>query len=62
MPLSCEPERLGSHSGTRVAVIIDEFQDMKFYVYNISKELFLEDGCERTSYKWPGSHQSPGYL
>jgi predicted transcriptional regulator len=35
------PERLGSHSGTRVAVIIDEFQDMKFYVYNIDKEVFL---------------------
>ncbi len=38
----CVPERLGSHSGTRVAVIIDEFQDMKFYVYNMSKELFSE--------------------
>jgi len=35
----CEPERLGSHSGTRVAVIIDEFQDMKFYIYNMSPEL-----------------------
>ncbi|MCP4350580.1 MAG: hypothetical protein GY795_34365, partial [Desulfobacterales bacterium] len=35
----CVPERLGSHSGTRVAVIIDEFQDMKFCVYNMSKEL-----------------------
>ncbi|TGO02717.1 hypothetical protein PN36_20185 [Candidatus Thiomargarita nelsonii] len=33
------PERLGSHSGTRVAVIIDEFQDMKFYIYNMSQEL-----------------------
>ena len=29
-----EPERLASHSGTRVAVIIDEFQDMKFYIYD----------------------------
>jgi hypothetical protein len=38
----CVPERLGSHSGTRVAVIIDEFQDMKFYIYNITKELFLD--------------------
>jgi predicted transcriptional regulator len=28
------PERLASHSGTRVAVIIDEFQDMKFYIYD----------------------------
>ena len=36
------PERLGSHSGTRVAVIIDEFQDMKFYVYNMSPELFAD--------------------
>jgi predicted AAA+ superfamily ATPase len=38
----CVPERLGSHSGTRVAVIIDEFQDMKFYIYNMSKELFSD--------------------
>ncbi|MCP4106004.1 MAG: hypothetical protein GY749_10770 [Desulfobacteraceae bacterium] len=37
----CLPERLGSHSGTRVAVIIDEFQDMKFYVYDAaSREHF----------------------
>jgi len=36
------PERLGSHSGTRVAVIIDEFQDLKFYIYNMSKELFSD--------------------
>ncbi|MCP4694492.1 MAG: hypothetical protein GY859_41065 [Desulfobacterales bacterium] len=34
------PERLGSHSGTRVAVIIDEFQDMKFFVHNVSAEKF----------------------
>ena len=33
------PERLGSHSGTRVAVIIDEFQDMQLSVYNMPKEL-----------------------
>ncbi|MDU9050774.1 MAG: hypothetical protein Q3M30_18145 [Candidatus Electrothrix sp. Rat3] len=33
------PERLGSHSGTRVAVIIDEFQDMQFSIYNMPKEL-----------------------
>ncbi len=38
----CEPERLASHSGTRVAVIIDEFQDMKFYVYDMPQELFSE--------------------
>ncbi len=36
------PERLGSRSGTRVAVIIDEFQDMKFCVHNVSAEK-LED-------------------
>lgn len=36
------PERLGSHSGTRVAVIIDEFQDMKFYIYHMSPELFSD--------------------
>lgn len=29
------PERLASHSGTRVAIIIDEFQDMRFYVYDL---------------------------
>uniref|UniRef100_UPI004057C2AB hypothetical protein n=1 Tax=Candidatus Electrothrix sp. TaxID=2170559 RepID=UPI004057C2AB len=33
------PERLGSHSGIRVAVIIDEFQDMQTSVYNMPKEL-----------------------
>jgi predicted AAA+ superfamily ATPase len=38
----CVPERLGSHSGTRVAVIIDEFQDMKFYVYDMPQELFSD--------------------
>jgi len=38
----CEPERLGSHSGTRVAIIIDEFQDMKFYIYDMSPELFAD--------------------
>ncbi|MCP4109625.1 MAG: hypothetical protein GY749_29580 [Desulfobacteraceae bacterium] len=36
----CVPERLGSHSGVRVAVIIDEFQDMKFYVHDVSAEKF----------------------
>ncbi|CAK8718350.1 Restriction endonuclease type IV Mrr domain-containing protein [Candidatus Electrothrix laxa] len=35
----CVPERLSSHSGTRVAVIIDEFQDMQFFVYNMTKKL-----------------------
>ncbi|MDM8528105.1 hypothetical protein QUF58_07815 [Anaerolineales bacterium HSG24] len=28
------PEQLASFSGTRVAVIIDEFQDMKFYIHD----------------------------
>ena len=32
------PEDLGSFSGTRVAVIIDEFQDMKFYIHNVTEE------------------------
>jgi len=36
------PEMLASHSGTRVAVIIDEFQDMKLYVYECSHELFMK--------------------
>ncbi len=38
----CIPEMLASFSGTRVAVIIDEFQDMKFSVYDTSYEHFLE--------------------
>lgn len=32
------PEFLAALSGTRVAVIIDEFQDMKFYVYDVDEE------------------------
>ena len=31
----CLPEQLASYSGIRVAVIIDEFQDMKFYVHDV---------------------------
>ncbi len=42
------PERLASYSGTRVAVIIDEFQDMKFYVYDCSQELFMKMKREGT--------------
>ncbi len=38
------PEMLASLSGTRVAVIIDEFQDMKFSVYDTSEEHFMEMG------------------
>jgi len=37
----CFPERLASYSGTRVAVIIDEFQDMKFYVHNIDEQTIV---------------------
>jgi predicted AAA+ superfamily ATPase len=54
----CEPERLASHSGTRVAVIIDEFQDMKFYIYDMSPELFSEmDSQERLN--GPGAINLP---
>jgi predicted AAA+ superfamily ATPase len=38
----CEPEQLASFTGTRVAVIIDEFQDLKFYIYHMSQELFSD--------------------
>jgi len=49
-----EPEFLASRSGTRVAVIIDEFQDMKFYVYNSGSEEQLE--------KWAKENQGrPSY-
>ncbi|MDM8538591.1 hypothetical protein QUF70_17685, partial [Desulfobacterales bacterium HSG17] len=34
----CTPEDLASFSGTRVAVIIDEFQDMKFYIHEVSED------------------------
>ncbi|SLM30807.1 hypothetical protein MTBBW1_2430003 [Desulfamplus magnetovallimortis] len=42
----CVPEQLASYSGTRVAVIIDEFQDMKFYVHDIEKK-FLDQVIEK---------------
>ncbi len=32
------PEKVASLSGTRVAIIIDEFQDMKFYVFDTDEE------------------------
>lgn len=38
----CEPEELASYTDIRVAVIIDEFQDMKFHIYNMPKQLFSE--------------------
>jgi predicted transcriptional regulator len=34
----CLPEQLASYSGIRVAVIIDEFQDMKFYIHDVEKK------------------------
>jgi predicted transcriptional regulator len=37
-----EPEELASFTGTRVAVIIDEFQDLKFYIYHMPQELFSD--------------------
>ncbi|MCP4401144.1 MAG: hypothetical protein GY801_28085 [bacterium] len=36
------PEDVASFSGIRVAVLIDEFQDMKFYVYDTSSDHFLD--------------------
>jgi len=42
------PERLASYSGTRVAIIIDEFQDMKFYIY---------DGSESELKEWTAANQ-----
>ena len=41
------PERLGSLSGVRVAVIIDEFQDMKFYVHNVDEHALQQIREER---------------
>jgi len=38
----CIPEQLASHSGIRVAVIIDEFQDMKFYIHNVDEDSLME--------------------
>jgi len=43
----CEPERLASYSGVRVAVIIDEFQDMQFYVHDVDDELLKKIKNER---------------
>jgi len=44
----CVPEMLASFSGTRVAVIIDEFQDMNFFVYDTSHTHFMEMGGKGT--------------
>jgi hypothetical protein len=60
MPLFCEPEQLASYTNIRVAVIIDEFQDMKFYVYNMSKELFSKlNSQERLNGQGPSISQPP---
>ncbi|MCP4346471.1 MAG: hypothetical protein GY795_13200 [Desulfobacterales bacterium] len=45
----CVPERLGSHSGIRVAVIIDEFQDMKFYVFDAALQKHLKGPINLTA-------------
>ncbi|CAK8725073.1 ATPase domain protein, prokaryote domain protein [Candidatus Electrothrix laxa] len=42
-----EPEELASFTDVRTAVIIDEFQDMQFCVYNIPKGLLLEMDAKR---------------
>jgi len=44
------PERLASYSGTRVAIIIDEFQDMKFYVYD-SSDTWLKEWMDKNKGK-----------
>ncbi|CAN2050594.1 P-loop domain-containing protein [Candidatus Magnetomoraceae bacterium gMMP-1] len=43
----CIPEQLASLAGTRVAVIIDEFQDMKFYVHDVDKQALERIQTER---------------
>jgi hypothetical protein len=43
------PERLASYSGTRVAIIIDEFQDMKFYVHNVTEDKLKDIRLERNT-------------
>jgi predicted transcriptional regulator len=41
------PEQLGSYSGIRVAVIIDEFQEMKFYIHNVDEQALKTIRTER---------------
>ncbi|NPV54118.1 MAG: hypothetical protein HPY71_11430 [Firmicutes bacterium] len=41
------PEFLGAVLGTHVAVIIDEFQDMKFYIFDVSEERLEQIKNER---------------
>jgi hypothetical protein len=55
----CEPEQLASFTGTRVAVIIDEFQDLKFYVYDMPQALFSEMDS-KGHLNGPGAADLPG--
>ncbi|NPV80537.1 MAG: hypothetical protein HPY52_09730 [Firmicutes bacterium] len=41
------PEYLGSALGINVAVIIDEFQDMKFYIYDAEDEMKVDPKTDR---------------
>ncbi|QTA87468.1 hypothetical protein [Desulfonema magnum] len=56
------PEDLASYSGTRVAVIIDEFQDMKFYVHDVSEATLQEMRRHREQYPdWQGTNLTATY-
>ncbi|MDM8531212.1 hypothetical protein QUF63_08565 [Anaerolineales bacterium HSG25] len=54
------PERLASYSGTRVALIIDEFQDMKFYIFNVAEET-LSQAKQSERDEWAGVNLTAGY-
>ncbi len=58
----CDPEQLASRSGTRVAVIIDEFQDMKFYVRDIDEQtLDRRRGIRDRIPDWQGTDLTATY-
>ena len=60
----CVPERLASYSGTRVAVIIDEFQDMQFYVHDIDEQTLEQWKQEHEGIRgerWPGINLTATY-
>jgi predicted transcriptional regulator len=58
----CTPEQLGSYSGIRVAVIIDEFQDMRFYVHDVKKPSLKRIVKERlTDPELPGVNLTSTY-
>ncbi|MCP4348380.1 MAG: hypothetical protein GY795_23070, partial [Desulfobacterales bacterium] len=44
----CVPEQLASYSGTRVGIIIDEFQDMIYYVHDLDEHHLERIKQERT--------------